>query len=66
MGIKPGTKLDVKRIKKEVKNREGKVIKVLYTDVGVIEVTEVEEGLSTCKIVSGSGFMNDDLVRPQK
>lgn len=65
MGIKPGMKLDVKRVKKEVKNRDGKVIKVLYQDVGVLEVIEVEEGLSTCKAVSGSGFQNDDLVKPK-
>ncbi len=66
MGIKPGMQLDVKRVKKEVKNRDGKVIKVLYENVGVLEVTEVEEGLSTCKAVSGSGFQNDDLVKPKK
>lgn len=65
MGIKPGMRFLVKRIKKEVKNREGKVIKVLYTEVGEIEVIEVEEGLSTCKAVFGSGFLNDDLVRPK-
>lgn len=65
MGIKSGMRFDVKRVKKEVKNRDGKVIKVLYDDVGVIEVTEAEEGLSTCKIISGSGFQNDDLVKPQ-
>lgn len=66
MGIKPGLQLNVKRVKKEVKNRDGKVIKVLYENVGVLEVTEVEEGLSTCKAVSGSGFQNDDMVKPKK
>ncbi|MDH4156762.1 MAG: CsgG/HfaB family protein [candidate division Zixibacteria bacterium] len=66
MGIKVGTQFKVKRVKQEVKNREGKVIKVLYEDVGVVEVTEVEEGLATCKAVSGSGFMNDDIVSPMK
>jgi len=58
--------LKVKRVKKEVKNRDGKVIKVLYESVGVLEVTEVEEGLSTCKAISGSGFQNDDMVKPKK
>ncbi len=66
MGIKKGMKFDVKRVKKEIKNRDGKVIKVIYENVGVIEVTEVEEGLTTCRAVSGSGFLDDDLVRPQK
>jgi len=66
MGIKNGMKFDVKRIKKEIKNRDGKVIKVIYENIGVIDVTEVEEGLTTCRAVSGSGFLNDDLVRPQK
>jgi len=66
MGIKPGMQLEVKRVKKEVKNRDGKVIKVLYESVGVLEVTEVEEGLSTCKAISGSGFQNDDMVKPKK
>lgn len=66
MGIKPGMKFSVKRVKKEIKNREGKVIKVLYTEVGEIEVVEADEGLSTCKAVSGSGFQNDDLVYPKK
>lgn len=66
MGIKPGMKFNVKRVKKEIKNKAGKVIKVIYEDVGVIEATEVEEGITTCKIVSGSGFANDDLVTPRK
>lgn len=62
MGIKKGDKFKVKRVSKEIKNREGKVIKTIYAEVGEIEVTEVEEGLSTCKAVSGSGFASDDLV----
>jgi curli biogenesis system outer membrane secretion channel CsgG len=66
MGIKPGMVFSVKRVKKEVKNRDGEVIKVLYDKVGEIKVTEVEEGLSTCTAVSGSGFQNDDLVMPKK
>ncbi len=66
VGIEKGMKFVVKRLKKEIKNREGKVIKTLYNEIGEIEVIEVDEGLSTCKVVSGSGFQNDDLVRPKK
>lgn len=66
VGIKPGMKFDVKRVKKEIKNKEGKVIKVIYEDVGVLEATEVDEGITTCKVVSGSGFATDNLVQPQK
>ena len=66
MGIKPGMIFEVKRVKKEVKNRDGKVIKVLYDTIGELKVIEVEEGLSTLEAISGSGFQNDDLVRPKK
>jgi len=67
LGIRPGMKFEVKRKDKEVKHpKTGKVLKVLYTTLGVIQASEVEEGIATCDAISGSGFATGDVVTLKK
>ncbi len=67
LGIQPGMRFEVKRKDKEVKHpKTGKVLKVLYSTLGEIEATEVEDGITTCEAVSGSGFETGDVVTLQK
>ena len=67
LGIKPGMEFAVKRFNKEVKHpKTGKVLKVLYDDVGVVKATEVEEGITTVETVSGEGFAEGDVVTIRK
>jgi curli biogenesis system outer membrane secretion channel CsgG len=67
LGIVSGMQFDVKRYGKEVKHpKTGKVLKVLYDDVGLVKATEVEDGITTVEAVSGSGFQEGDIVRPHK
>ena len=63
LGIKAGMEFMVKRKDKEVKHpKTGKILKIIYTDIGTIRATEVEEGVTTCESVSGSGFQSEDFV----
>lgn len=63
LGIQSGMKFDVKRKTKEVKHpKTGKVLKVIYSTVGVVKATEVEDGITTVESVSGSGFETGDTV----
>jgi hypothetical protein len=58
---------EVKRLDKEVKHpRTGKVLKRIFKDVGVVRATEVEEGVTTCEAVSGSGFATNDVITLKK
>ncbi len=64
VGFKVGQKVGVYRQKKVIKDpATGKVLKIKYTKVGVIKLTEVESGYSEGKIISGSGFKEGDEVR---
>lgn len=64
LGLRAGMKFDVLRPGKVVKHpKTGKVLKVIQDEVGVIEATEVEEGVTTCEGRSGSGFRTGDVVR---
>ncbi|MFO7655194.1 MAG: CsgG/HfaB family protein, partial [Candidatus Krumholzibacteriia bacterium] len=63
LGIQPGMRFEVKRKDKEVKHpRTGKVLKVLYSTLGEIRTTEVEDGITTCEAVSGGDFATGDVV----
>lgn len=67
LGIKPGMKFEVLRQGKVVKHpKTGKILKVLTDRVGVVEATEVEEGITTVEALEGQGFANGDLVRIRK
>jgi curli biogenesis system outer membrane secretion channel CsgG len=61
----PGQQLKVIRRGKEIKDPDsGAVIDYEETEVGVVEVVESKGKITYCKIVSGSGFQNGDVVRP--
>lgn len=67
LGIKPGMKFDVVREGKVVKHpKTGKILKVITDTVGVVEATEVEEGVTTVKAKEGQGFRTGDLVQMRK
>lgn len=63
IGIEEGMEFTVRRLKKEVKHpRTGDILKRIYEDIGVVKATEVEEGVTTVTVVSGSGFQDGDIV----
>ena len=63
-GLKPGDKLSVERVTREVKDPStGAVIRRMTSQVGTIEVTDVDEGSAGAKVVSGSGFKVGDVVK---
>jgi len=63
IGIKPGMQFDVKRERKKVKHpKTGKILKIIYDEVGVVKATEVEEGVTTVEMVSGTDFQDADYV----
>ena len=67
IGLAAGMQFEVKRLEKEVKHpRDGRVLKRIYKDVGVVEATEVEEGVTTVVAVSGSGFETGDIITLKK
>lgn len=67
IGIKPGMQFDVKRFSKEVTHpKTGKVLKIIYDDIGLVKATEVEEGITTVEKVSGDGFLEGDIVSIHK
>lgn len=64
LGIEPGMRFEVLRNGKVVKHpKTGKVLKIIRNTVGVVEATEVEEGVTTVVAVEGSGFETGDVVR---
>jgi len=63
LGIQGGMRFQVKRKVKEVRHpKTGKLLKVIYRTVGEVEATEVEDGITTVEVVSGSGFETGDIV----
>lgn len=63
-GVKLGDELNVERVTREIKDpATGKVLRRLSTPVGVVKVTDVDDGSSVCSVVSGSGFKVGDAVK---
>ncbi|MBI3669022.1 MAG: curli production assembly protein CsgG [Acidobacteria bacterium] len=63
-GLKAGDQLSIERVTREIKDpATGKVIRRMSSKIGVIEVTEVDDVSTVCKIVSGSGFKVGDLAK---
>jgi curli biogenesis system outer membrane secretion channel CsgG len=63
-GLRPGQQLAVQRVTKEIKDpATGKVIRRLSTQIGTIEVTDVDEGSAVAKSVSGTGYKIGDMVK---
>ncbi len=63
-GLRPGQQLAVNRVTKEIKDPStGKVIRRLSTQIGTIEITDVDDLSSLAKSVSGTGFKVGDMVK---
>ncbi|MFL0810274.1 MAG: hypothetical protein K6L76_07655 [Agarilytica sp.] len=62
-GLKKGDVLVVKRQRKVIKDPEtGAVLKIKYTKLGKIKVTEVDDSYSEATVIEGSGFQAGDSV----
>jgi curli biogenesis system outer membrane secretion channel CsgG len=65
-GVKVGDELSVERVSKEIKDpATGNVLRRLSSPIGVVKVTDVDDGSSVCTVVSGSGFNTGDTVKTQ-
>jgi len=63
-GVKAGQQLTVERVTKEIKDPStGKVIRRLATQIGMVEVTDVDDISAVAKAVSGAGFKVGDAVK---
>ncbi|WP_052055764.1 CsgG/HfaB family protein [Myxosarcina sp. GI1] len=64
-GYKPGMKLTIERVSKEIKDPEtGTVIRRLTETIGTIELLEVDNSSSIAKVISGSEFEIGDIAKP--
>lgn len=65
-GVKAGQQMTVERVTKEIKDpATGKVLRKLSTQVGTLQVTDVDDVSSIAKVVSGTGFKVGDVVKTQ-
>ena len=63
-GLKAGDKLSVERVTREIKDPStGAVIRRMASQIGTIEVTELDEGSAVARILSGAGFKVGDVVK---
>ncbi len=63
-GLKVGDQLSVERVTKEIKDPStGAVIRRLSSQIGVIQVTDVDDISSVAKAVSGTDFKVGDLAK---
>ncbi|HEV8524621.1 MAG TPA: CsgG/HfaB family protein [Terriglobales bacterium] len=63
-GLKAGDKLSVERVTREIKDpATGAVIRRMASQIGTIEVTELDEGSAVAKILNGAGFKVGDVVK---
>jgi hypothetical protein len=62
--LKVGDRLSLERVTHEVKDpTTGKVLRRMSSQVGVIELTDVDDISSVGKVVSGSDFKVGDLAK---
>lgn len=63
-GIKVGDQLSVERVSREIKDPStGKVIRRLSSQVGMIQITDVDDISAVGNLVSGSGLKVGDLAK---
>ncbi len=63
-GAKVGDKLTIERVKQEIKDpNTGNVLRRLTASIGSVEITEVDEASSVCRILNGNGFKIGDLAK---
>lgn len=63
-GLKAGDRLSVERVIKEIKDpATGAVLRRMSSKIGMVEVTELDEGSAVARIVDGSGFKVGDVAK---
>jgi hypothetical protein len=63
-GLKVGDQLSIERVTREIKDpNTGAVIRKMTSNLGTVQVTEVDAGSSVCKILSGTGFKVGDMAK---
>lgn len=63
-GVKVGDQMSVERVSKEIKDpTTGKVLRRLSSEVGKIEISDVDDVSAVGKVVSGQGFKVGDVVK---
>lgn len=63
-GLKVGNQMAVERVTKEIKDpATGKVLRKMANQIGVIEITDVDDVSAVGKVVSGAGFKVGDAVK---
>ena len=63
-GIKVGDQMSVERVSQEIKDpTTGKVLRRMSTEVGKIEISDVDDISAVGKVVSGTGFKVGDVVK---
>jgi curli biogenesis system outer membrane secretion channel CsgG len=63
-GVKVGDQLSIERVTQEIKDPvTGKVIRRLSSQIGVVQVTDVDALSAVAKVLSGSGFQVGDLAK---
>ena len=63
-GLKVGNQMSVERITKEIKDpATGKTLRKLSNQIGVIEITDVDDVSAVGKVVTGTGFKVGDAVK---
>jgi curli biogenesis system outer membrane secretion channel CsgG len=63
-GLHVGDKLSVERVSQEIKDpATGKVLRRMSKSIGNVEITELDDGSSVCKILNGSGFKVGDMAK---
>jgi curli biogenesis system outer membrane secretion channel CsgG len=64
VGLKAGQQMAVERVTKEIKDPStGKVIRRMSSQIGTIEITDVDDISSVAKSLSGAGFKVGDVVK---
>ncbi|HVP52298.1 MAG TPA: CsgG/HfaB family protein, partial [Terriglobales bacterium] len=63
-GLKPGDTLAVERVTREIKDPStGAVIRRMTSQLGTIQITDVDDGSGVAKVLTGSGFKVGDMVK---
>lgn len=63
-GLKVGDQLTIERVSQEIKDpATGKVIRRMSSQIGMVQVTDLDEQSAEAKIVTGNGFKVGDVAR---
>jgi hypothetical protein len=63
-GIKVGDHMSIERVTKEIKDpATGAVLRKMTSKMGELEVTDVDDVSSVCRVVSGTGFKIGDVAK---